>query len=284
MKHTILFLLVFALFACAVSAEPMAGIPNPVQEKQSLAEINEPVGSFLCHPPVMGVTDEAFGIIDCTSYLIAQYLFQVNGYRYCFRAAKTEEDISGIWTDGQTAFPAGRTETISFAEGEGIKAARWFNAQIQYTLSLEDPDSVIDSETFRLIAEEMMEVSRMDDDVPADADLSALAGEYMDAWSGRARLTAEVNDDGVLVIEVDWADSAFELVRWTMSASLLEDGRFSYEDCAERVISYDDNGNESAATVYDKGQGYFTVSGNTLLWDGASDEHCRQCIFEKTEY
>ena len=285
MKMIILFLLVFACCCSPVFAQGIPGAENPVDVRESLEEINSLADTFLCRPPVMGVTDEAFATVDCLSYLIAEYRFQVNGFSYCFRAARTEaDDISGIYLNGKNAFDAQRGEGIATASGEGIRAARWFASGVQYTLCLEDPDSVIDPETFRIIAEEMMDCTSTDADGNETDDLSGLAGEYMDSWSERARLTLTVNGEGNLEIEVSWADSAFEYVRWTMSISDTENNRLSYTDCSQSVVSENGEGNEIVATVYDKGEGYFTVSGSRILWDGAADEDCRDCVFEKTEY
>ncbi|MCR4962875.1 MAG: hypothetical protein K6B40_03210 [Firmicutes bacterium] len=166
MKKTIvlsfvLFLLVMALCACSASSsdgQPPANgdsLVNPITEYASLAEINEITGGHLAKPAVMGVTDEAFLIIDANDYKIAEYNFAVNGTPYTMRFAKgTEEDISGVYEGGGLLFDAGATDIIEVKEFEGGKAARCFNMDGQYILTVHD-DGALDMETFRAIADEL---------------------------------------------------------------------------------------------------------------------------------
>ena len=106
-----------------------------------------------------------------------------------------------------------------------------------------------------------------------------LAGNYFDATSGRATLEATAQEDGLL-INVNWANSAFECVEWTMLAKFGENDVLAYENCTRKLIGSDEKGNESEKVEYENGKGFFTISDGNLLWNGAEEENCRECIFE----
>ena len=101
--------LAVALCACTVTPaaptsepDPAVGMPNPITEYGSLEEINDIVGMKLAHPPVMGVTDERFSIIDAGETKIAEYVFKVAGVEYDFRGSPSfDGDISGYYTADQ---------------------------------------------------------------------------------------------------------------------------------------------------------------------------------------
>ena len=195
MKKTIALLLslimLFALCACG-RGEPSIGMPNPMTECASLEEVNEAVGGELCGPAAMGVTDEAYFVIDCGSYQIGEYRFKVNGCDYTMRCAKAKEDISGIYLNGQdvTAFSgiriaaegeetadgaaANADETFVLDSGSGLtisdsgmqsvsddtyKCARWFVDDMQYVLTV-NAGGALDDETFSSIASEFVNITQ----------------------------------------------------------------------------------------------------------------------------
>lgn len=158
------FLLVFVLCACAKEAaepdEGEGGMPNPCTEYETLAEINEAVGGNLASPPVMGVADIAYIVIDCGDYKIEEYQFNVGGYDYTYRCAVTEDDISGAYlNDGDgTAFENGKCDDIQFNSDSSYKCARCFDGDMQYVLIVEDKGE-IEQDTFKSIADEIMQLS-----------------------------------------------------------------------------------------------------------------------------
>ncbi|MBR4236150.1 MAG: hypothetical protein IKR85_08845 [Clostridia bacterium] len=283
MKHTFVILLMLALAFCAVSAENTVGMPNPVTECASLEEINALVGSNLVHPAVMGVTDERFCIIDTGDSLIAEYSFRINSYECTMRcAAVADEDISGVYIGGEAAFADEFEGEIQFAAGEGLRLARWFDINGQYCFVLSDPEEYMDEETFRLVALEMKDLTST---VPTTAELeafyAALEGAYEDSYSQRAHLTVSANGSEGASIEVDWADSAFEYVRWTMTVKLGEDGLLYYTDCTKEQIGSDDSEHPGVNLIYEGGEGFFGLSEGKLFWNGAEEESCRECVFER---
>lgn len=205
----ICFVLAFSLCACGKDAEKTdtanedsqpaneenVGMPNPVTEYDSLAEVNAIVGGNLCAPGVMGVADKAFLVTDCGSYKIGEYQFTVAGYDYTLRCANVREDISGVYLSGGEGTAFSDFDTGKVVEGEEIgdniivytadtpssddgnsntaangiqsngdgeyKCARWFVDDMQYVLTVND-NSEMDHETFMSIADEIMHVTSGD--------------------------------------------------------------------------------------------------------------------------
>ena len=277
MKKTIVMLIALAM----LTAMAQTGVPNPITEYTSLAEINAAAGTCLVRPAVMGVSEESFSTITTSEGVISQYRFTVAGFGYTFRGSRMTEDISGVYVSGHGVFKGAATDECEFYYGEGFMLSRWKSGINQYTLYVEDPDSIMDRETFRLISWEMQELAGGTEiDNAAAIDISDLAGTYQDSFSQRA--WAEIHiENGECVIEIHWADSAAEYYLWTMTLS-PEGDRLTYTDGVCCDITVFDGGIEKTITVYDQAAGYFTVSGITLLWNGAENDYCRDCVFEKT--
>ena len=56
--------------------------------------------------------------------------------------------------------------------------------------------------------------------------------------------------------------------------------KLTYTDCEKTNITTDESGNSTSEEVYEDGTGYFTLKDGKLLWDGASEEDCKLCVFE----
>ena len=291
MKKLMLALLIAAmtlsLCACGKTAEQkpeeeMDGMANPITEYESLAEINELMGIKLAAPAVMGVTDKGYRIYDCGDYQMAEYEFEVNGMPYTLRNASVTDDISGVYVDGKTAFPGEREGDIEYANGEDCKLARWFDLNGQYVLCVEDKGEM-EQDDFSLIAEEMYDLTFCGEtDEELTAYYETLVGEYADSVSQRATMTLEQNENGGVSAFVSWASSASDCIEWKMTLRLGEDGLLSYNDCEARNVSYGDDGVETfSETVYENGSGFFTPADGKLLWNGAADKACLECVFEK---
>ncbi len=283
MKKLLSLLLVFVL--CLSACAESTGMPSPLTEYGSLAEINELWGCNLIHPAVMGVINESFWTIDCGDYLIAQYVFEVNGIPYTFRCAPTTEDITGISTVNGPAFAEEPKGDIEFYGDPTVHAARWFDICGQYALIAADNEGVMSDETFALIAMEMRDMSAITKSAEeTEAYYNTVAGEYQDAFSGRASASVKNIDGDHLLIVVSWADSAYARMCWTMNAKLYEDGLLSYCDCKKELVTADENGVETAETLYENGMGafWFDEENNILDWSGAEEESCTDCRFVKT--
>ena len=258
-----------------------AGMPNPMTEYDTIEEVNNILGGKLCRPGVMGVEETGCYVINCGDFQIGQYNFTVNGMEYCFRFSPVvDRDISGVYVGEGTAFSDAFSPETEYASTSDEKLSRWFNLDGQYILNVKDNGSM-EQETFESITEEMiyMTTPGMNGDELA-AYYAGLAGSYADSYSQRAMMEVEAGTDSIKIV-VHWANSAAEFVRWTMNASRAEDGLLYYTDCLCETVSTDENGVESVTEEYSGGSGYFGENEGVLFWNGAEDESCRECRFEK---
>lgn len=114
----------------------------------------------------------------------------------------------------------------------------------------------------------------------AQPSYEELAGSYQDSVSGRAGLTATADENGLALV-IYWGNSASEAVEWKMDARFTEDGTLGYTNCTSKILTMNPDGHETEKLLYENGEGYFTVSGGALVWNGAADENCKECVFEK---
>ncbi len=277
MKKAMIILIALVM----LTALAQTGMPNPITEYSSLEEINNIAGTNLIHPAVMGVSEESFSVITTEEGAIAQYKFTVAGFGYTFRASGMVSDISGVYVSGQGVFSKEATAECEFYYGDGFMLSRWKGGMNQYTLYVEDPDGIMDRETFRLISWEMQDLTgNYGFSAEAGNELSNLVGEYQDSFSQRA--WAEVSMEyGECVIRIHWADSASEYYLWTMTLS-QEGDRLTYTDGVCDSITTLEDGTQRLITVYDGASGYFTLNGTDLKWNGAENDYCCDCVFEKT--
>lgn len=118
------------------------------------------------------------------------------------------------------------------------------------------------------------------EEVDAQAIYLSLEGYYQDTVNQRAKMYIWQTDDG-LGIRVNWTASAFEEREWDMTAALTADNKLEYNDCAEYHLIFSDENEFDSEEVASNGQGFFTIEEGNLLWNGAADEGCRECVFEK---
>ena len=258
-----------------------ANIANPIVTYTSLDELNEVCGLKLSRPAVMGVSDEVFQTLPYEGSVIAEYRFTVNGTPYILRgSAVVTGDISGVYTGGATAFSGYPDFEEAVAETDELKLARWYTVDGQYVLMIEDKGSM-DSKTFEAIAKEMHTLTAMDhthDDFSAYYE--SLAGFYQDRVSQRASLTAEALEGG-LHISVRWGNSAFETCLWEMTVFCGEDGLLNYTDGVTSVSNTAEDGTTTITENSCGDCGFFTETDGVLFWNGAPDENCLSCEFEK---
>ena len=241
------------------------GLPNPMVEYSSLDEINEELGGRLSHPAVMGVTDEAFYIINGEPE-IAQYNFSINGMPYTYRFSYDySADISGIYEGDGTVFENSTGD--DFYEGESCKAARFVTTDGQYVLIVDD-NGEMDSETFKAIAEELFSMS-----VQPDVG-SPLDGLWIETIAGRGQMEIKVTGS-TADITVTWPSSAAELITWLISGEISDDNSIEYSNATKISTFYGDKEYEEPETIYEDGTGTITLNDDgTLTWieDGNIDE------------
>lgn len=281
MKKLLTILLVFVvcitLTACNSKEEVKPeniGMPNPVVEYNSLAEIIDITGVNLIRPGVMGIANERFSIIDDE---IAQYDFELNGNSWTIRGAKNVvDDISGIH-DEHNIFISGQDHTLYTND---FYLERFFDGDTQYSIVVKNPitkdgEEVVSEETFMNCCMEIESILKQHSDDP-------LVGEYADITSKRAMLIVERTGD-IYHLYVEWASSANEVTIWMMEAKHEED-KLTYAGEIISHYTYDADGNETKEETASNNLGYFEICDGQLHWTGAGQEECRNCIFEKMVY
>ena len=276
MKKFLSLLAAAMLIASWAAAEPTMN--NPWTELDSLEALNELTDLNLQLPAVMGVTDTAYRLLSAEDLLIAEVRFAVNGQAFTLRGSPSfDEDISGIYlNDGTTAFQAHENEGETSIITDDVKAARWMDINGQYVLMAADP-AAIDAETFGLIVDEMMNLTR------AFQPIVLPDGIYDDETSGRAHAEVNALGNDSYTIEIHWADSAFEDYVWTMTAEMTEDGLLTYNDCIKKRVVTADDGTETEYKANLIPDGYFVPAENSFTWDGAAEENCQACRFVFSE-
>lgn len=252
------------------STEGFAGMPNPMVSFDTLDEINKKTGVNLVKPGTMGVSDEAFFVVNNT---LADYRFKVGGYEYTFRASKNlGEEISGIYIDGKLAFD-GEKADYSFKTDETYKAIRFLVNNIQYVLSVADNGSIADMD-FDAMAVELKNTIMQ---TTSDSEYVALAGDYQDSYSQRATAQVALGDTNLLHIQITWGSSADETDLWDVSGK-IKDGKIVYDKESIFHYRYSDG---SYKELTDTAEGYFEITDKGFNWSGSGDESTQNCAFEK---
>lgn len=252
------------------TTENAAGMPNPMVSFNSLDEINQKTGVNLVKPGAMGVSNEAFYVVNST---LADYRFSIGGFDYTFRASKNiNEEISGIYIDGELAFE-GEKSDYSFKSGEEYKAIRFFVNNIQYVLSVKDDSEIADTD-FDATAVELMNTIMQ---VTSGEEYVALLGDYQDSYSQRATAQVGLGDTNKLHIQITWGSSADETDLWDISGK-IKDGKIVYDKDGIFHYHYTE---ESYKEVADTVAGYFEITDKGFNWSGSGIESTQNCAFEK---
>lgn len=108
-------------------------IPNPWTECVSLDELNAAAGTALHAPADLEVSDEQYSYMTdgCT---LAQYVFSYNGAAYTLRTAPTQDDISGVYQNGQTLGEQDTADNDILTTDDNALWSHWFDGDTQYSL------------------------------------------------------------------------------------------------------------------------------------------------------
>lgn len=251
----------------------IAGLANPITEYASIDEINELTGGKLIHPPVMGITDERYSVIDGDTK-IGQYNFTANGVDYACRfCSDIANDVCGIYEDGKTLFE-GLTED-AVAEFEGGKAARFFAPEGQYVVVAAD-NGALTAEQFEGIVNEIKTLV-----LPVAITADEFTGDWHEVIAGRAILAAAA-DGSTVTFHIEWPASAFERYFWDITGVKGEDGTVTYENGVKRSISFetDENGTETVLSEAETGSFVLNADGN-IEWTDNSSEGSEPAVFAK---
>ncbi|MCF0105157.1 MAG: hypothetical protein HUJ53_00180, partial [Holdemanella sp.] len=96
-------------------------------------------------------------------------------------------------------------------------------------------------------------------------------GNYQDSTSQRAKATVKSTETGANIV-IEWANDANSLTTWTMDVKQSEDGLLSFKNCTKTV---------DGKVEYTDKDGFFNYVDGKLIWNGAVDTECQECIFIK---
>lgn len=105
-------------------------IPNPMTEVASADEINSRIGCFI--KSLDGAEEEKYTVFSGETEL-GEYRFSVDGAEYVLRAAKTAEDISGVYTAEGLLGDIVEPDTVKDCSEE-VFYEKWFDGDMQYSL------------------------------------------------------------------------------------------------------------------------------------------------------
>lgn len=136
MKKLLKTLLCTCMFIGLVACN--ANMPNPIEEKKTLEDINEEVGGNLIRPEGLDITNERFDVIN-EEYPVAEYNFEANGLTYCFRFSKAplSVDISGVYFRGEPLYTEEDCSLIFSHPDDNTYVSRWPGSGGQYTIMCE---------------------------------------------------------------------------------------------------------------------------------------------------
>lgn len=256
-----------SLVACKQTPE------QPVQQYESLEEINDQANVNICKPAAMGITDEKFYMVDNNT---AAYQFVMNGYKCYIRGCRDlVNDMSDLFVDGKGLFE-GCEEKISFGEAQGYKACRFILGNRQYIFGINDKEEMqedyFESQAHTLIQQMINDVT-----LP---EIKELVGEYQDSTYERASMTAELSDINKININIKWSSSASSYDEWNCIC-YINMGKAVYDTITHTSNVIDEDGNITPTTLDDYKDGYFSLKENKILWDGSSNKETSTCIFEK---
>lgn len=119
-------------------------IPNPLTDVNSVEDINSRIGCSIKN--IEGATDENYTVFTMETEL-GQYEFFIDEAKYTLRAAKTESDLSGVYTSDGLLGDLVNAGTITECD-DGTYYEKWFEGDMQYSLygintTKEDFDTVV---------------------------------------------------------------------------------------------------------------------------------------------
>ena len=100
-------------------------------------------------------------------------------------------------------------------------------------------------------------------------------GTWYEKVSGRGEMAVTVGDDGVVVFDVKWADSATKTFVWQFSGYESEQGVVKFDNGFKGVIENDDAGNETKTIISEDSEGSAVINADgTMVWtfDGEVNE------------
>lgn len=126
-------------------------------------------------------------------------------------------------------------------------------------------------------------------DEPQEYDITVASPEdYLGNWfdknSQRATLEITALENGQYQALVSYSSSASETTEWRMTAAVDFGGDLAYKDGTKANMTYNDDGEViSEETVYEDGEGWFTFTGDSLMWTDFKEETAYAFSFVRGE-
>ena len=220
----------------APAQEAPAGLPNPMTEIDSMAELSEQANCALIRPEGAEIDDEVFYKIAGEPE-IAEYDFTADGKACTLRFTNVgiDTDICGVYLDGSTLFADSDAETNYF-QTDDVIAQRWFTVDGQYVFMVNTADGWEWADFDALCSQFMdMEPKTWSSDVPF-ADYMALTGSYS-AGDGMSMAFISVRFDHALIVVYSYPDRE-TMYYWEMDAVLQDGSKLVYEkeSISRRVV------------------------------------------------
>ena len=105
-------------------------IPNPMTDVSSIDDINSRIGCSMKN--IEGASDESYSVFTMDTEL-GQYEFFIDNAKYTLRAAKTTDDLSGVYTSDGLLGDLVEVDTVKDC-GDGAFYEKWFDGDMQYSL------------------------------------------------------------------------------------------------------------------------------------------------------
>lgn len=271
-----LFLVMFAL--TAVGCGQFANMENPVVEYDSLDEINKKADTFLVDIKEYGtVSEERFSVIDNR---ISEYAFVIDGYDICFRSSKDlQEDISGIYVDGEPAF-TDFSALLSFGGDSEHKAVRFVDGDRQYTVTStykDDPDDELFLEYLGLLENKVLVTL-------SSPEIVEMAGDYIDINSDGTEATIFLYGINEPWLEISWVSSDSEYDTWMFELKEAGNGKYNYDAFSHYHFVCDEEGEiNDVVEMEDSAPGYVEYKDGKISMDGTDNERLMSFVFEKVQ-
>lgn len=114
------------------------------------------------------------------------------------------------------------------------------------------------------------------------SDSTFYIGTWYDSVSQRCFMTFEEFGDGSYSVEIHWSSSAsMDTVWYLVARSTGKSNELTYENCVNKNLFYDENGNLTDDIIYLDGSGRFYYDGSYLYWQDDKENAGESCKFEK---
>ena len=104
------------------------------------------------------------------------------------------------------------------------------------------------------------------------------AGTY---GTGRCTVRIQATSDDEAEILIQWGNSAWQSVEWSMTAAYHPDSNtFTYADAVKTLVTYTDEGEETREVMSENGSGTFRMGEDkTMRWDDAEENAGEDMVF-----